>query len=93
MGEASRSRRKTIPSRRYWLTVLSGVMPTLRPVAISASQSSMSWVNSTTGRADAGHRSAVVVPVRRSMRRVRSRMSARAMERRVTQGSSSAMAQ
>jgi hypothetical protein len=67
-----------MPWRRYWVTVLSGVMPTQRPLAITASQSSMS---------------VVVVPVRRSMATVRSRTSSRVTERRRAQGSSAARAQ
>jgi hypothetical protein len=39
---------------------------TQRPVAITASQSSISWVYSTGGSVPAGHRSVVVLPVRRS---------------------------
>jgi hypothetical protein len=35
--------------------VLSGVMPTQRPVAIRASQSSMSVVSSTLGSVPEGH--------------------------------------
>ena len=42
-------------------------MPTQRPVAIAASQSSMSPVYSMTGPAPVGHRSGVVVPVRRQL--------------------------
>jgi len=82
-----------MPWRRYWVTVLSGVMPTQRPVAITASQSSMSRVSSTLGPAPGGHRSVVVVPVRRSMATVRSRTSSSRMERRRAQGSSAARAQ
>ena len=33
-GLASRRGRKAIPWRRYWETVLSGVIPTQRPVAL-----------------------------------------------------------
>jgi hypothetical protein len=82
-----------MPWRRYWVTVLSGVMPTQRPLAITASQSSMSVVCSTAGSVPGGHRSVVVVPVRRSMATVRSRTSSRVTERRRAQGSSAARAQ
>jgi hypothetical protein len=44
-GLASRRGRKAIPWRRYWETVLSGVMPTQRPVAELAR---ISW-GSTSG--------------------------------------------
>jgi hypothetical protein len=79
-----------MPWRRYWVTVLSGVMPTQRPLAITASQSSMSVVCSTAGSVPGGHRSVVVVPVRRSMATVR---SSRVTERRRAQGSSASRAQ
>ena len=93
MGGASRSGRKTTPSRRYWVVVLSGVIPTPEPAAMAASQSSMSRVSRSAGRPSAGHRSGVVVPVRRSMSTVRCGISASATERRRAQGSSAAMAQ
>jgi inner membrane transporter RhtA len=44
MSGASRSGRKTTPSRRYWAVVPSGVIPTPPPAATMASQSSMSRV-------------------------------------------------
>jgi hypothetical protein len=68
IGGASRSGRKTTPSRRYWVMVPSGVIPTPLPPAMSDSQSSMSRVSRISGWAPAGHRSGVVVPVRRSTR-------------------------
>jgi hypothetical protein len=34
-GPTFRRGRKAMPWRRYWVTVLSGVMPTARPVAIA----------------------------------------------------------
>jgi hypothetical protein len=52
-GGASRSGRNTMPSRRYCVTVPSVVMPTLRPVAITASQSSMSWFVAHDGAGEA----------------------------------------
>jgi hypothetical protein len=60
---ASRRRRKTRPCRGYCVRVLSAVTPTHWPAAITASQSSMSWISSTSGLLPGGHRSGVVVPV------------------------------
>jgi hypothetical protein len=62
-------------------------------VAITASQSSMSWVCSTAGSVSGGHRSVEVLPVRRSSATVRWPTSSGRMERRRAQGSSSARAQ
>jgi hypothetical protein len=90
---ASRSGRKTTPSRRYCAVVPSGVIPMPPPAAMTASQSSMSRVSWTRGRASAGHRSGVVVPVRRSMSTVRRGISSSLMARRLAQGSSAARAQ
>ena len=39
-----------MPWRPYWLGVLSVVTPTQRPVAMTASQSSTSWISSISGR-------------------------------------------
>ena len=57
IGGASRSGRKTTPSRRYWVVVPSGVIPMPPPAAMIASQSSISRVSRTCGRSAAGHRS------------------------------------
>jgi hypothetical protein len=93
IGGASRSGRKTTPSRRYWAVVPSGVMPMPPPAAMIASQSSMSWVSWMRGRLVPGHRSRVVVPVRGSISSVRCGTSSSLMERRLAHGSSAARAQ
>ncbi len=65
--------------RRYSLSVPSVVTPTQRPAAaMTASQSSMSWVSSTCGRLPGYERSKrVAVPVRGSTAMTRSARSAR----------------
>jgi hypothetical protein len=63
------------------------------PAAMIASQSSMSRVSRICGRSAAGHRSGVVVPVRRSISTVRCGISSSLIERRLAQGSSAARAQ
>src|SRR3984893_12029616 len=57
IGGASRSGRKMTPSRRYWVVVPSGVIPTPPPAAMIACQSSISRVSLTCGRSASGHRS------------------------------------
>ena len=93
MGGASRTGRKTMPSRRYWVVVPSAVIPTPPPAAMMASQSSISRVSLTFGRPAAGYRSGVVVPVLRSISTVRCGISSSLIERRLAQGSSAASAQ
>ena len=48
-----------MPWRRYCVRVLSAVTPTHRPVAMTASQSSMSLISSSSGRLPAGQSSGV----------------------------------